>query len=405
MRSQEEITGKHKDAKTEILLTHEFKYNVVKDILEFRKLNKISGKPITKFEEYGDRDENNIYNYLMENDLELSKEKIRSFIDSTKVSPEYNPFLDYFNKLEWDQKDYIKELAATVETDNNPLFLATLRRYLVGVVDCLLNSYKVNDVCLVFQSKQGTGKTRWTRKLLPEQFKEYIQEGSIDTRNKDHQEYLSSFWLIHLDELEAIKGNSMEALKSFITRSKITHRKAFGRYRSNFVRRASFIGSVNDDKFLTDTTGNRRWLVFKTEKLDYQHNVNIDGVWAQAYNLLMANYKYWFEPHEISKLNERNEAFRLQSKEEELLLLNFEFPESNDEGQYLSSSEIIQILVDKSPRANANLSTVNLGRVLNKYCNDKKRPKGLNKYLIKVIEEEPEDGVFMGNDEDDELPI
>lgn len=406
MRNQSEITGKHNQPKTEILLTHEFKYNVVKDILEFRKLNKVTGKPSSEFREYTDRDENDLYHYLLENDMELTKDKIRSFIDSSKVSPEYNPFLDYFNDLEWDQKDYIQELANTVETDNNELFKATLKRYLVGVVDCLLNANKVNDVCLVFQSKQGTGKTRWTRRLLPKKFGEYIQEGSIDTKNKDHQEYLSSFWLIHLDELEAIKGNSMEALKSFITRSKITHRKAFGRYRSNFIRRASFIGSVNDDKFLTDTTGNRRWLIFKTMELDYQHDVNIDGVWAQAYNLLLSGFRYWFEPNEIRKLNERNEAFRVQTKEEELLLLNFDFPENSAEGQYLSSSEIVAHLIDVNPRANANCSTIILGRVLNKYCHHKKRPGGLNKYLVLFKgNEQQSESVFEPIGNDDDLPI
>lgn len=403
-RNQQEFTGKYSQNKTEILLNYDFRYNVVKDIIEFSMLDRLTGEKKTDFKEFTDRDENDIYNYLQENDLELSKEKLRNFIDSEKVSPEYNPFLEYFNGLEWNEKDSIKELANTVETDNDDLFYLTLRRYLVGVVDCLLSKNAVNDVCLVFQSKQGTGKTRWVRRLLPKQFGQYIQEGSIDTKNKDHQEYLSGFWFIHLDELEAIKGNSMEALKSFITRSKITHRKAFGRYRTNFVRRASFIGSVNDDKFLTDTTGNRRWLIFSTNKLDYEHKVDIDQVWAQAYNLLLGGFRYWFEPNEIQKLNERNENFRIQSKEEEALLLNFDFPKNGVDENYYSSSEIISMLIEQKPRAYANLSTVSMGRILNKYSHSKRRPSNLSKYLVKPKFELQQDSEFTAQSNVEPIP-
>src|SRR5690606_1201827 len=156
---------------------------------------------------------------------------------------------------------------------------------------------EVNDVCLVFQSStQGVGKTRWMRKLLPEKFRSlYLYEGVVDTKNKDHTIYLSQYWFMHLDELETLKGANIGAIKSFITRQRISERKAFARYTTTFQRRASFLGSVNDDKFLTDITGNRRWLVFKVKDIDYEHLVDINGVWAQAYYYYKQGFKYWFD--------------------------------------------------------------------------------------------------------------
>ena len=209
---------------------------------------------------------------LSEQDMELPDNKLNMFVESESVADDYNPFLEYFEELKpWDGKiDYIDQLAKTLKTDNDDRFGDVLKRFLVGSLDCLLNEDTVNDVCLVFQSSQGIGKTRWMRKLLPDKFqKEYLYEGNIDTKNKDHTQYLSQFWFIHLDELETLKSNDISAIKSFITRQRISLRSAYGRYKSNYIRRASFLGSVNDDKFLTDTTGNRRWLVFKTFKIDY----------------------------------------------------------------------------------------------------------------------------------------
>ena len=91
------------------------------------------------------------------------------------------------------------------------------------------------------------------RRLLPKKFRnEFLYEGEIDTKNKDHVMYLSQYWFIHLDELESLRNNDIGAIKSYITRQRISLRKAFGRYKINLVRRASFLGSVNQDKFLQE---------------------------------------------------------------------------------------------------------------------------------------------------------
>ena len=138
------------------------------------------------------------------------------------------------------------------------------------------------------------------RSLLPKQFqREYLYEGNIDTKNKDHTQYLSQYWFIHLDELETLKSNDISAIKSYITRQRISLRKAYGRYKSNMVRRASFLGSVNEDKFLSDITGNRRWLVFKTSEIDYEHKVDVDQLWAQVYEIWKKGFKHWFDVDEI----------------------------------------------------------------------------------------------------------
>ena len=131
--------------------------------------------------------------------------------------------------------------------------------------------------------------------------------------------------LSHLDELEALSGNEISAMKSYITRQRISVRKAYGRYKSNFVRRASFLGSVNDDKFLTDITGNRRWLVFTVKDIDYEHHVDIGGLWSQVYYLWNNNFRYWFNAEEIENVNKRNEKFRITNEEEECLVDMFEF--------------------------------------------------------------------------------
>lgn len=402
-RTLNDFTGKYKDGKTEIVLNYEFRFNVVKVGYEFRYLDKYTGKPKSKFQDLEDRHFNEIQHYLIENDLEIPEGKLFSFIKSPKCSPEFDPFKVYFNNLSFDGYDYIKDLAETVKTDDDELFYKTLKRYLIGSVDCLLNKTAVNDVCLVFQSEQqGTGKTRWFNTLLPKKFlQSYMKIGDINTSSKDDQEFLAMYWFINLDELEVLKGSKLDSMKSYITKSKVSHRKAYGKFNTHFIRRASFVGSVNNNKFLTDTTGNRRFLVFNVKEIDYEHKVDINGVWAQAHNLLLSGFRYWYNIEEINKLNKRNDEFRMQTQEEELLLLNFEFPDNHNDGEFLTSTEILERIINESPKLGGNLSSITMGRTLSKYVKTKnrKRPGGLNKFLVKFKEKQNTESPFNTNSE------
>lgn len=422
----EEFGGKFKKQFNYIASHYEFRFNIVTADYEFRKLDFSKGKvkknnlPWIK---YDDRIRNRILLELIEKDLDISKEKFDLFIESEMISPDYNPFREYFENLKpWDGKiDYIEELSKTVKTNDKKRFLDALKKFLVGSLDCLLEEDAVNDVCLVFQSGQGLGKTRWMRKLLPSAFRsQYLYEGHINTKDKDHNQYLSQYWFIHLDELEALRGNDISAVKSYITRQRISLRKAYGRYKSHFVRRASFLGSVNEDKFLTDITGNRRWLVFTIFGIDYEHRVDIDGLWSQVFHLWNEGFKHWFDIEEIKEINQVNEEYRTMPLEEEMLLKYFEFPtEESYVGEYLGAADVMIKIGESKPAVMNKLNSISTGRALAKHCRLKKTTNGIQKYFLTftaIESEENKDQATTDTDtqngaakktysEDDDLPF
>ena len=385
----EDFNGKYKKPFNYIASHYQFRFNVVTSFYEFRTLEYVKGKKSkinTPWKKYDDRVKNLILLKLMEMDMDIPQDKFNIFIESELVSRDYNPFFEYFENLEpWDGKtDYIEQISKTVKTADPEHFRSTLQRFFVGTVDCLLEEDAVNDVCLVFQSGQGIGKTRWMRSLLPKKFQaEYLYEGNIDTKNKDHTMYLSQYWFIHLDELETLKSNDISAIKSFITRQRISVRKAFGRYKTNFIRRASFLGSVNDDKFLTDITGNRRWLVFKVQNIDYEHAVDIDRMWAQVYSLWKDGYKHWFDIDEIKIINKINEQFRSMSLEEEMLLQSASFGTIEEGlGEFMTSADVLMKLGGERAQLLNKLNARNMGRALAKHSKAKKTKNGVAKYYL-----------------------
>lgn len=375
--------GKNSKQFNYIAKKYNFRFNVVTSFYEWKL------RDDNVWVKYDDRTRNSLLLELMSEDKELKSVDFNIFIESNDMSEDYNPFEEYFDELpKWNEKiDYIKQIAETVKTSNQDHFEETLKRYLVGCIDCLLNVDAVNDVCLVFQAGQGLGKTRWMRALLPKQFQqEYLYEGNIDTKNKDHTMYLSQYWFIHLDELETLRSNEISAIKSYITRQRISVRKAYGRYKTNFVRRASFLGSVNEDKFLSDITGNRRWLVFRVSSIHYQHTINTDNVWAQAYHLWKdESFRHWFDIEEIKKINLYNEEFRMVSFEEEQLVKNFNFPDAEANGEWMVASEVVIKLGSNMPSIMAKLHNPLMGKALSKLCKLKKVSGGYTKYYLDYI--------------------
>lgn len=411
-----DFKGKLKKQFNYIVSNYEFRFNVVTSFYEYRKYVKGKPKVGSSWLKYGDRVRNEILLEMMEKDLDIAKEKFDLFIESETVSPDYNPFLNWFeNAKPWDGKtDYLKQICKTVKTDNPERFESTLKKFLIGTLDCLLEEDAVNDVCLVFQSGQGVGKTRWMRALLPTVFQqEYLYEGNIDTKNKDHTIYLSQYWFIHLDELETLKSNDISAIKSFITRQRISQRKAYGRYTSHFIRRASFLGSVNDDKFLTDITGNRRWLVFNVKEINYEHRVDVEQLWMQVYHYWKEGFKHWFDIDEIKQINKINEEFRSMSLEEEQVLQIFNFPEKDTDGSWYTSTDILLEIARIRPSLINKMSSRNIGKALAKYVSEKKMTSGIQKYYVGFKpdmfsqQEQPEyeNTAAAKTNEEDDLPF
>lgn len=115
---------------------------------------------------------------------------------------------------------------------------------------------------------------------------------------------------------------SSKELKEMITKPNIDLRQVFRRYSKKMPRRASFIGSVNEPEFLFDITGNRRFLCFAAQSFANHgnHGVDMDMVFAEAYQLYLDGFQYWINAEEQKIIEENNQQFLVVSAEEEKLL-------------------------------------------------------------------------------------
>jgi len=367
---------------------YDFRHNPILERTEFKT------KKSKTYQLLSERHVNSICRELNNSERKCTITALRSLLNSDFVREE-NPFINYFEGLpKWNGKtDYIGQLAATVTAENHDFWTWAFKKWLVNLVSCAMGK-SINQQVLVFVGKQGIGKTTWLNKLVPAPLEGYLYSGTINPSNKDTLVNLSENIIINLDELENLNKSELGSLKSLITQSAIRLRKAYGIFNENYVRRASFVGSVNEVEFLTDTTGNRRYLVIDTVSIEYKHKVDIDLVYSQAYSLLKSDFHFVFDHKDIDRIDENNQKFTYQSTEEELLLKHYRHPQEGDTNILtLTTTDILMELQNQTKLKLGDPSSIKrLGNALQKHKFQRISKNNAKPYqLVSIVQEQKQE--------------
>ena len=254
--------------------------------------------------------------------------------------------------------------------ENNPtstadrLWRVCFKKWFVAMVASWLRDEVVNHQVLVLIGRQGIFKTTWLERLIPPHLRDYCCKLANATQlSKDDRLRIAEFGLINMDELDAMTPRELNAMKSVITASDVNERVAYGYTKERRVRLASFCASSNRREFLTDITGNRRWLPFEVESIQnpFFTILPYDLMYAQALYLIENDYNYWFDLDDINTLEEHNDSFRAQDSEEQLLPILFDIP-AEGKGEFMTTAQISERLVSygniKKPMSVTKLGTI-----------------------------------------------
>ena len=215
-----------------------------------------------------------------------------------------NPVVDYLKQLQWDGQDYIQKLCDAIVVA--PIHIKArdiaVRRWLIQAAAAAdgADSTPRGDALpkyeyvLVMVADQGVGKTKWMMQLLPPALSSYFKSGvSIDPSDKDSVIKATGSWIVELGELDAtFRRADVARLKAFLSEDIDEYRIPYGRAPSRWKRRTVFGGTVNDTEFLSDATGNRRYMAIQVDEL-HDHGLDIDQLWAQVWQLYTGGEQWW----------------------------------------------------------------------------------------------------------------
>ena len=228
------------------------------------------------------------------------------------------------------------------------LWRGCFKKWFVAMVASWMKDEVVNHTVLVLVGRQGIFKTTWLDNLIPPELRAYSSKLPLSGQiSKDDRLRLCENGMLNIDELDAMCGREMNIVKSLLTSTDVNERAAYGRLKERRVRLASFCASTNKREFLTDITGNRRWLPFEVESIQNPFHTIIpyERLYAQAKALVEEGmFSYWFDMEEMEVLEAHNEEFRAQENEEQLLPILFDVP-AEGRGEFMTTAQISERLV------------------------------------------------------------
>ena len=257
------------------------------------------------------------------------------------------------------------------ENKADALWRKCFKKWFVAMVASWMKDEVVNHTVLVLVGRQGIFKTTWLDRLMPPELRAYSSKLPLSGQiSKDDRLRLCENGLLNIDELDAICGREMNIVKSLLTSTDVNERAAYGRLKERRVRLASFCASTNNREFLTDITGNRRWLPFEVESIQnpFDDIILYERLYAQAKAYVECGYfAYWFDMDEIEVLEQHNEKFRALENEEELLKVYFAVPVSDSmNAKFLTTAEISEKLISAG-NIKRPMSLSRLGMILGQH--------------------------------------
>ncbi len=315
------------------------------------------------------------------------RENFLKIILKSSFVPHFNPFLSYFESLNFPEKDYIKELCRFLEVEADPQeFYNSFKKMLIRCVACALGEH-FNKQCFVIVSpKQNIGKTSFIKWLCPQNLQNYYtEEMSFD---KDGLIALASNFMINLDELSTLARAEKNTLKSYFSKDTIKLRLPYEPKATSVKRVANFFASTNNQDFLTDPTGSVRWVAFYTHSInfDYSQKIDVNAIWWQAYKEYQKGETGKLTQEEIAINETRNLQFTKITSEIELLQRFCEPTDNEFLGEFLTVSEIQERLSQLSS-TKTNNNTLGKALISLGYKKVSKRIQGSNfpKYGYYII--------------------
>lgn len=364
---------------------YETRYNELLHIMEYRRRVSETEQP-DPFRILDDRMENSIWMEMNELGYACNVKMIQNLIYSD-FSSSYHPIREYFKELpEWDGTDYIRILADSVRTNHQSFWTECLERYLVGMCAAATQDDVVNHTVLLLCSEvQNIGKTTFINNLLPPELRTYLSTDLINPNSKDDLAKIAQSMLINLDEFEGMSGRDLNTFKDLVTRKVISIRLPYARRSQNFPHTASFAGTCNYQEILHDTTGNRRFLCFHADSIEFI-KINYTQLYAQIKHLLNTpGYQYWFTQEDNNRIEKNNEDFIFHSPEEELVLTHIRKPERFEKVQYLTVSEIAELIRERTGYQYSIGAKIQIGKVMVKHNFESKKGRNGRRYAVFVI--------------------
>lgn len=217
----------------------------------------------------------------------LPKEKVEDYLEYWCQEMKESMLVDIPN---WDGVDYIGDILQHIEVDNirHDYFVELMKDWFAGIF-CRIDNNHYQNKMVIWGGAQGLGKDTFIENMFKE-FRPYFTSLNIGEKQSENDIFysMSRHLVINIAEFDRTAKMHVSQLKNIITAAEATFRTPYSRKPETKVFRTSFIASCNPDDIFRDETGNRRFLFFKINSIDWSYQKGISlKILSQAKHLFL----------------------------------------------------------------------------------------------------------------------
>lgn len=236
--------------------------------------------------EWGEADDSGIRDYAQQVLQFRSSEMVSDAVLLIAQKNTFDPVASYLQALQWDGIPRLDSLYIDYfGADEHPYTRAVTRKAFVAAVARAMAPGAKFDTMTVVQGAQGIGKTTFFSRMGKGWFSNSV--GTFE--GKEAAELLRGVWIVEIGELEALSRSDVKLVKQFLSKTEDQYRAAYARRTEKHPRHCVFFGTTNNQEYLRDPTGNRRFWPVDTENGRPKKNVfedltpeTVDQIWAEA---------------------------------------------------------------------------------------------------------------------------
>ena len=320
--------------------------NLLLDVIGKKlKWNNLTLEPEYENELLGNNIQDYFHIFLNQKGWNIGKVDAQDALIFTAKKNSYNPVLEYFEDIENDSNIYpvnINSVATDFLGTKDPLYDKMLKAFLIGAVSRAAERGCKFDNMLVLKGPQGIFKSSFFKALLPNP--NWFCDTSEQNR-KDLFMHLQTCCIYEHAELETLTTKkAVGEVKALLSSSIDTFRPPYGRNVIKAARPSVMVGTVNEDCFLSDTTGSRRfWVIplpqMEGQKIDIQKvKQERESIWKAAILAWRAGEKPYLTNEDQKESNSKNKLFIQENIFHEPLRI---WTNSNSKERFFTTDEAI----------------------------------------------------------------
>ncbi|MGJ7069959.1 virulence-associated E family protein [Morganella morganii] len=218
----------------------------------------------------------------------VGRELIRDVVQLAAVENQFDTAIQWLNGLEWDGIHRVEKFYHThFGTDDNPYTRAVSLYMWTAMAGRVLMPGIKADMVPILVGVQGCGKSSGVAALSPDP--SFFTEISFAEKDDDLARKMRGRLVAEIGELRGLNTKELESIKAFVTRTHENWIPKFKEFATQFPRRSLIIGTTNEDEFLADRTGNRRWLPVEVQTVQVDDiSRDVLQLWAEAREMFKA---------------------------------------------------------------------------------------------------------------------